>query len=68
MSDWILIYTSHNLNSIEIVRSVLENEGIKAIIINKMDSMRLLHNSEIELYVTKSNVVNAKFVISKNKL
>ncbi len=69
MPNWILIYTNRNLNSIEIVRSVLENEDIKAVIINKMDSMHVhLSNAEIELYVNKSNVVKAKFVISKNKL
>ena len=70
MSDnWVRIYSSNNPNQIEIVRSVLEDNGIKAVPINKMDSMHVhLMNAEIELHVNATDAINAKFIISKNEI
>lgn len=68
-SNWVLIYKGNNSNQIEIIRAVLADNDIKAVIINKMDSMhKHLMNAEIELHVHPDNVINAKFIISKNQL
>jgi Putative prokaryotic signal transducing protein len=68
-TNWVLICSSNNSNKIEIIRAVLNDNGIKAVIINKMDSMqKQLMNAEIELLVSPDDVINAKFIISKNKL
>ncbi|MBW6483840.1 MAG: DUF2007 domain-containing protein [Vicingaceae bacterium] len=66
---WVLIHTTSNANSAQIVKGVLENNAILVVIINKKDSMHLhLTNAVIELYVNPSDVVNAKYIIEKNKL
>lgn len=67
--NWVLIYTTNNANSAQIVKGVLENNAINVVIINKKDSMHLhLTNAVIELYVAPSDVINAKHIIEKNKL
>lgn len=69
MSNWIVIYKSNNTNNSHIVKSVLEDNGINVVIIDKMDSMHThLMNAEIELHVSPENVVKAKHIISKNDL
>lgn len=66
---WVLIHTTSNANSAQIVKGVLENNAINVVIINKKDSMHLhLTNGVIELYVNPNDVVNAKHIIEKNKL
>lgn len=66
---WVLIHTTSNANSAQIVKGVLENNAINVVIINKKDSMHLhLTNAVIELYVSPNDVVNAKHIIEKNKL
>lgn len=67
--NWVLIHTTNNVNSAQIVKSVLENNEINVVIINKKDSMHLhLTNAVIELYVNPDDVINAKHIIEKNKL
>ncbi len=69
MSNWIVVYKSNNANNTNIVKSVLEDNGITAVIVDKMDSMHThLMNAEIELHVNPDNVVKAKHIISKNDL
>ncbi len=69
MSNWIVIYKSNNTNNSHIVKSVLEDNDIDVVIVDKMDSMHThLMNAEIELHVSPENVVKAKHIISKNEL
>lgn len=70
MSDnWAIVYQNSNPHHIEIVRSVLEDNGIKVVLLNKKDSMHVhLSNADIELYVKTTDVINAKYIISKNQL
>lgn len=68
-NNWVTIYSSNNSNQIEIIRAVLADNDLKAVVINKMDSMhKHLMNAEIELRVNPDDVIKAKFIISKNQL
>ena len=64
--DWVKIYSSTMVNDIEIVKAVLADNAINAIVINKKDSSYLF--GEIEVYVNNNDVLRAKQIIIKNKL
>ncbi len=67
--DWVSIYKTDNINNAEITKSVLEDNEINVVIMNKKDTVNLhIVNGEIELYVKAQDVIKAKFIISKNKL
>jgi len=69
MSNWVVIYKSNNTNNSNITKSVLEDNGIDVVIVDKMDSMHThLMNADIELHVSPENAVKAKHIISKNSL
>ena len=69
MSDWVIVYKTNNPNQSQIVKSVLEDNGIDVVLIDKMDSMhKHLMNAEVELHVNPENVIKAKYIISKNSL
>lgn len=69
MSKWVSIYNSTNPNLTQIIKSVLEDHDIEVVVIDKMDSMhKHLMNGEIELHVKSDDVMNAKYIISKNNL
>ena len=59
------MYSGSNEFSVGLMRDMLENEGIKAIIINKKDSFYLL--GPIELYVHNEDVIKAKHLIKKSE-
>jgi len=66
--NWMVIFKSDNLNTVEILKSVLIDNNINAIIINKMDSMlhlNLSNSARAEILVRKEDVMRAKFIISK---
>lgn len=67
--DWVLVHTITDNNSAQIAKSVLENEGINAVVINKKDSMHLhLNNASIEIYVKPDDVFSASHLINKYNL
>ncbi len=69
MSNWAIIYSSINPNQSQIVKSVLEDNGIDVVIIDKTDSMhKHLINADMELHVKPEDVIKAKHIISKNSL
>jgi len=69
VSDWIIVYKSNNPNQTQIVKSVLEDNEINVVLVDKMDSMhKHLMNAEVELHVKSENVIKAKYIISKNSL
>ena len=69
MAEWVVVYKSTNLNNVEIVKAVLADNQIDAVLVNKMDSMhKHLINAEIELHVTPKDVINAKHIIKKHQL
>ena len=70
MSNWEIIYKTNNPNDSEIVKAVLEDNGIDVVIVNKMDSVNLhLTNSAfIELHIKPDDLVKSRHIISKNAL
>ncbi|MBL4592976.1 MAG: DUF2007 domain-containing protein [Flavobacteriales bacterium] len=69
MSNWVIVYKTNDPNQSQIVKSVLEDNEIDVVLIDKMDSMhKHLMNAEVELHVNPENVIKAKYIISKNSL
>ncbi len=69
MSSWINIYNSTNPNQSQIVKSVLEDNNIDVVLVDKMDSMhKHLMNASVELHVSPENVIRAKHLITKHSL
>ena len=67
--EWVVVHKGNNPNLSEIIKSVLEDNNIKVVLVNKMDSMhKHLMNADIELHVDPEQVVKAKYIIEKNKL
>ncbi len=64
--NWQKIYSSTFEHKLEIVKAVLEDEGIKSVIINKKDSAYLF--GELELYVYADDVLRSKRIINKESL
>jgi len=65
--DWEKIYSSTEIHKIEIVKAVLEDNGIPSFEINKKDSS-YISIGEIELYVATENVLLSKIIINTNQL
>jgi hypothetical protein len=69
VSNWVTIYSSTNANQSEIVKSVLKDNGIEVVVVDKMDSMHIhLMNAGVELHVSPEDVVKAKHLITKHSL
>ena len=72
MSGWVVIYNSSSLNDVEIVKAVLEDNQIDAVIVNKQDTMHLnLINGAtqlIALHVNSKDAIKAKHLITKLEL
>lgn len=64
--NWQKIYSSAYEHKLEIVKAVLEDEGIRSVIMNKKDSAYLF--GELELYVHPDDVLKAKQIINKESL
>lgn len=64
--SWQVIYAAKFEHNAEIVRAVLEDNGISAIILNKKDSAYLF--GEVEVYVKPDDVMKAKMIINTNNL
>lgn len=64
--SWTKIYSTTKPYMGEIVKDVLQEQGINAVVINKQDSSYLF--GEIEVYVLKSDALRAVNLIKKNEL
>lgn len=60
-SDWVNIYESNKSYEVEIIKGMLLENEIEALIVNKQDSIYLF--GEFELYVLRDNVIKAKSLI-----
>ena len=62
--DWVIAYESKQEYLAEIARSVLSDNDIESVIINKKDSV---FNSlgNIEVYVNRDNLIRAKQILQK---
>ena len=61
-----MIFSSSAVIHVEILRGVLEDNGIEAVIINKKDSAYLF--GEAELYVNSDDAFSANQIISKTAI
>jgi hypothetical protein len=61
---WEMIYSSTLLYKVEMLKDLLENEEIPAVIINKKDSSYLTFG-EIELHVQQPDVLKAKIIVNR---
>jgi predicted GTPase len=70
VSTWEIIYKTNNPNDSEIVKAVLEDNGIKVVSVNKIDSvhLELVNSSFIELHVKPDDLVKARHIITKHSL
>ena len=66
-TNWARIHSTTEPHLAEIVRSVLEGEGIRCVIMDKRDKAYTVFG-DIEVYVQRDNVVLAKRLIEKAKL
>lgn len=64
--DWVKIYSTTQQHLAEILRGLLEEHGIQAIVLNHRDTV---YNAfgEYELYVHADFVVKAKHLIQNNE-
>jgi hypothetical protein len=60
-SDWVIIFTTPQIWEAELIKSVLHQNNIECISLNKRDSAYLI--GEVEIYVSTSDVLNAKHII-----
>lgn len=65
-ADWVKVYTSRDFFKSELVRQVLIDHEIDAIIINKQGFPYQI--GEVEVYIHESNLANALIIITKNEL
>lgn len=63
-SHWEAVFSTNLLYKAEIIRGMLEEEGIQAVIVNKQDSSYIAFG-EIEVFVPLDEVLNAKQVMER---
>jgi len=64
MKDWTVVYKSPISSRIEIVKGVLADRGIDAVIVNKKDSTLHLSHGQNEVQVQKEQVLDAMKIIN----
>ena len=62
--NWIVIFSSSNLQKAELAKSLLAHNEIRSVIVNHQDSFYKF--GEIEVHVNREDVVKAKFVLNGN--
>jgi len=63
--DWKIVYSSENPLNSEIIKQMLEENGIHAVVINKRDSSYLAFG-EAEVFVSEYDEESALKLISEN--
>lgn len=66
IKDWVCVYSSPYIHHIEIVKAILQDNGITAVVYNLHDSMYQFGDYEIRVPV--SQVLEAKSLINQNNL
>jgi hypothetical protein len=59
--DWVMIYSATDELTIEMVKQILVENQIEAVVFNKKDRAYLF--GELELYVNRDSVIRAKSVL-----
>jgi hypothetical protein len=65
-ADWLKIYTTSELYKAEMVRQILLDHGIEAVIMNQQDSVYRF--GEIKVYVSKVDLDAAQEIVAGNEL
>ena len=60
--NWVKIYTTADEIKAQMVKDVLENNGIRSVILNKKDSSYVVIG-DVEIYVNRDNVLKAMTLI-----
>jgi len=63
MTAWSVVYKTPIISRAEIVRGILEEQGINAVVINKKDTTLHLLNGQVEVMVSKEDVLNAMKIV-----
>lgn len=66
MENWACIFSSSLIHQAELIKDILLNAGIEAVIINKQDSLYII--GEIEVNVAADDVINALQIIKNSEL
>jgi hypothetical protein len=61
--NWEMVFSSATLYRVEMIKSLLEEENIDSVIINKKDSA--YNFGEIELYVKREDILVTKVIINR---
>jgi hypothetical protein len=64
MAEWTVVYKSPISSRSEIVKGVLTDRGIEAVIINKKDSSIHINHGQIEVRVSKEQVLEAIKIVN----
>ena len=64
MKDWSVIYKTQNITRAEIVKGVLIESGINAVIVNKSDSSLPLSHGRLEIMVPCDMVLQAVKIVN----
>jgi len=66
VENWVCVYSSPLLHQSEMIKSLLNDEEIEAVIVNKQDSLYII--GEIEVHVAADDVIKALQIINKSGL
>jgi hypothetical protein len=61
---WEIVFSSNQLYKVEILKALLEEADIPALILNKQDSSYLIFG-DIELFVKRDDLLRSKVIIDK---
>lgn len=64
MKDWSLVYKTKDQSRAEIVKGVLTERGINAVVINKKDSSLPLSHGQMEILVPSDVVLRAIKIVN----
>ncbi|MBL4625718.1 MAG: DUF2007 domain-containing protein [Flavobacteriales bacterium] len=69
-NNWSQVYETSLLHKAEIVKAVLYDKEIEAVILNGQSSTHLSINmgNDIQVYVKNTDIIEAKYIISKREL
>ena len=62
--QWEVIFSSTALYRVEMLKSLLQEENIPAVMINKQDSSYIVIG-EIELYIKREDVLKGKQIVNR---
>lgn len=61
--DWALVFSTDLLYQAEMVKDILADNGMEAVVVNKQDSFYRF--GDIEVYTRPDDVIRAKFLIKE---